>query len=280
MKTFINIGCGHRYHSSWTNYDIVPRGPAVIKADLGRGIPLPDGSADVIYHSAVLEHIARNQVPGFLRECYRVLKPGGVIRIAVPDLERICTLYLEKLQSARSGNQKAAREYDWMLIEMLDQCVRERSGGLMLDYLRQTDAANESFVMERIGEEGRELLEKVRSKTGSKVGHGLKLFRCARQGRRILRVTLDIIAGLFLGAQGRRALRIGYFRMSGEVHHWMYDDFSLARLLSDAGFVDPQRQTAVSSRIPNWASYNLDTMPEGSVTKPDLFYMESLKPVL
>ena len=81
-----------------------------------------------------------------------------------------------------------------------------------------------------------------------------------------------------LGAEGRRALAIGRFRLSGEVHQWMYDRYSLARLLKDAGFHETHACDAATSRIPDWGRFNLDTLPDGQVIKPDLFFMEAVKP--
>lgn len=278
MRTYVNLGCGAHYHPAWTNFDIVPQGADVIQADLSRGIPLGDGVADVVYHSAVLEHIRREHAPGFLRECRRVLKPGGVLRVAVPDLEGICRVYLEKLQAARAGDAVAAADRDWMVLELLDQCVRERSGGEMLAYFRQSTLPHESFVLQRIGAEGREMLDKARSGPGRRASLGERWRKAGRQWRRILQLPGLAVTRLLLGAQGREALRIGAFRLGGEVHQWMYDDHSLARLLTEAGFVASRREAADTSRIAGWAAFNLDTLPDGSVRKPDLFYMEAVNP--
>lgn len=84
---YVNLGCGSRYRPDWTNIDIVSCGPGVIAHDLNKGIPLPDASCDVVYHSNLLEHLQQADALPFLRENYRVLKPGGILRIAVPDLE-------------------------------------------------------------------------------------------------------------------------------------------------------------------------------------------------
>ena len=89
MKSYVNLGCGARFHPEWTNIDLDPQGPGVIRHDLSKGIPLKDESCDAVYHAAVLEHIRRADVPAFLAECPRVQKPGGIIRIGVPDQERL-----------------------------------------------------------------------------------------------------------------------------------------------------------------------------------------------
>jgi hypothetical protein len=76
------------------------------------------------------------------------------------------------------------------------------------------------------------------------------------------------------GAQYRT---LGQFRLSGEVHQWMYDRFSLPRLLRQAGFQRVTRQTAHTSAIPGWPQYRLDTEPNGAVYKPDSLFMEATK---
>jgi len=75
----------------------------------------------------------------------------------------------------------------------------------------------------------------------------------------------------------RHALEIGRFRLSGEVHQWMYDRYSLARLLKTLGFHEPQVKDANTSCIPNWASFHLDTLSDGQIIKPDSFFMEAIK---
>ncbi len=279
---YLNLGCGSRYHPDWINIDIAPQGPEVIQIDLRRGVPLPDDSCDVVYHAAVLEHLRRSDAKAFLAECYRVLKPGGIVRVGVPDLEIICQLYLSKLTAALNGEKTAAHDYDWITLELVDQIVREKGGGGMLDYLRQNPLPNETFVYERVGEEGRELVTALRSSSvclrwGS---HSLPPFlhKLRRGFRALPRLAKRRILLWLLGAEDRRALEIGRFRLAGEVHQWMYDRYSLARLLRLTGFHEPQLQDANTSRIHNWASFHLDTLPDGRVIKPDLFFMEAIKP--
>src|SRR6185436_2450514 len=93
---------------------------------------------------------------------WRVLSPGGILRVATPDLEQICRLYLSKLGEAAAGMAQA--DYDWMMLELYDQAVRERVGGNMLAYLAQTPLPNEDFVFGRIGEEGRSLVRDLRAR--------------------------------------------------------------------------------------------------------------------
>ena len=224
----------------------------------------------------------RSDAKTFLAECYRVLKPGGIIRVGVPDLEAICRLYLSKLTAALNGEITAVHDYDWIMLELFDQVVRDKGGGGMLEYLRQNPLPSETFVYERIGEEGRELVRALRGYSTCLRPSNLSFsafFQKLRKGfRRLPNLTKCCILWLLLGAADRRALEIGRFRQSGEVHQWMYDRYSLARLLNVTGFCDLQLQYASTSRIPNWTSFNLDTLPDGQVIKPDLFFMEAIKP--
>jgi len=72
--------------------------------NLKYGIPLPDSSVDFIFSSHMLHHLYRDDALKLLREAVRVLKPGGTMRIAVPDLEMIMALY-------RDGKREQALEY-------------------------------------------------------------------------------------------------------------------------------------------------------------------------
>jgi predicted SAM-dependent methyltransferase len=285
VKSYLNLGCGSRHHPDWINIDIAPQDPGVIQYDLSRGIPLADATCDVVYHTAVLEHIRRADAAAFLRECNRVLKPGGIIRVGVPDLEKICQIYLSKMQAALNGDETAAHDYDWMILELYDQTVRERSGGGMTDYLQKEPLPNETFIYERIGEEGRLLVKALRSENDrvrtSSHTSAVKTGILRILWRRVLNLPDAMKLRLLwrlLGSDGMRALKIGRFRLAGEVHQWMYDRYSLACLLLATGFCDPIKQSATISRIPNWTSFHLDTLADGSVIKPDLLFMEAIKP--
>ena len=283
MARYLNLGCGGRYHPDWSNIDIAPSGPGVIGHDLSRGIPLGDASCHVVYHSSVLEHLRRPDALPFMRECCRVLRPGGIVRLGVPDLERICRLYVEKLEGVLNGGAGGGDEYEWMMLELCDQMVREESGGGMVAHLRQDPLPIEAFVFERIGEEGRQLAGAPSSETAAPAasrGFPQRSWstRLGNLSRRIRSVCGQLGVRLLLGRKGLRALRIGRFRLAGEVHHWMYDRYSLSQLILAAGFQDPIVQSATQSLIPEWSSFDLDTTSHGTVRKPDSLFMEAVKP--
>jgi len=266
----LNLGCGRRFHSDWVNVNFTSTGPSVIAADLSRGIPFAEQSFDVVYHSHLLEHFPKSEAPELISECYRTLKPGGVVRVVVPDLENIARQYLQCLEAARRGDTGADENYDWMMLELLDQLVRHHSGGAMAEYFFQQHLPNEQFILSRCGMEAQRLIEigiKKRSSSGDPPeGPG---FRYGWKSR---------LLKLLLGENRYKAMEIGRFRMTGQNHLWMYDSYSLARLLRDTGFANVVECDADQSAIDGWPGFNLDTNPDGSVYKPDSLYMEARKP--
>ncbi|HEY3389168.1 MAG TPA: hypothetical protein VGK38_06315, partial [Prolixibacteraceae bacterium] len=70
---------------------------------------------------------------------------------------------------------------------------------------------------------------------------------------------------------------IGRFRNGGEIHQWMYDRYSLRKLLIQAGFDEVVVQTANGSNITDWQKYCLDTDSNNTVYKADSLYMEGIK---
>ena len=93
----------------------------VVCWDLRGGIPFADGTFDVVYHSHVLEHIRREAASAFLVECRRVLRPGGILRVVVPDLEQLSRDYLEVVQ--RLPDQARREEHAAAVDEIFDQMV-------------------------------------------------------------------------------------------------------------------------------------------------------------
>ena len=115
----LNIGCGPSGLKGWLNYDwgvlpllskliylrkiliflgVLPKGyetswPSIKLVDIRRKFPLKDNTVKYIYCSHVLEHFERWEALKIFTECKRVLKKGGVMRIVVPDIEKMFQLY-------------------------------------------------------------------------------------------------------------------------------------------------------------------------------------------
>lgn len=278
---YLNLGCGRRFHPDWTNINFTSTGLGVIAHNLTQSIPFPDGSQDVVYHSHILEHFSKSHAPTFLKECLRVLKPDGIIRIAIPDLEQIIRSYIFALKQAISGSPEADDNYNWLLLELFDQMVRDYSGGDMAAYLFQDHISNEAFISKRLGIEAKNLIEFGRQRKQTTIPSDTwfkRTFRPAYEFLRNRNYRREIFLKLFLGSTDYQALQSGRFRQSGEIHQWMYDRYSLAKLLEECGFQKIVQRTATESYIPNWPDFNLDTEPDGSVYKPDSLFIEAIKP--
>ena len=277
-QLLVNLGCGSRIHPSWMNLDMHAAVPGVIVCDLTKGIPVGDSEANVVYSAAVLEHIRPIDVPFFFSEAFRVLKPGGILRIGVPDLELQAREYLAALNRIEQGDSLAILDREWMVLEMIDQTAREKSGGKMLEFLSRDPLPNEEFVASRVGQEGSKLMAYLRQSSKKK---NLPIkdtpsvqVRFGRVGRSILKKLLsstDIKSDL-------HALEIGRFRLqSGEVHHWAYDKFSLRQHMERAGFNNPVKCNHGKSKIDGWENYFLEISKSGNVEKPDLLVVECEK---
>jgi len=119
----LNLGCGGRALDGWINVDyalgaVVAKFPLfsainrrfrffvtnwdkdILIHDLRKHFPWKDNSVDIIYSSHTLEHFYKEEGLYFLKECYRVLKFGGIIRILVPDLKCLVNHYESGLISA------------------------------------------------------------------------------------------------------------------------------------------------------------------------------------
>jgi SAM-dependent methyltransferase len=112
---YVQYGCGLCAPEGWLNFDASPRlrierapglrtmlhatvgvlfPPTARVGDIVRGLPVPEGIARGVYCSHVLEHLPRDQVPVALRNTLRLLQPGGIFRLVVPDLEWRAKRYL------------------------------------------------------------------------------------------------------------------------------------------------------------------------------------------
>jgi hypothetical protein len=150
----INLACGDVFVSGdgWINLDYASSDASVMRADLLGRLPVADDQAALVYSSHFLEHIPRDQVEDFLLECFRILSPDGVLRLVLPDLDNMCRTYLA---------HRDAGEHDkanFLVLEMIDQCVRRESGGELGRYYQQVKSelpASEetvALIRERTGE--------------------------------------------------------------------------------------------------------------------------------
>jgi len=126
MALRINLGCGKTPTPGWRNFDNslsvrlskfpflpdlllklkliesahhqfmrVARENNIEYGNATKGLPVQDKSVEVLYSSHMLEHLDRKEVDQFLKEAFRVLRSGGIIRIAVPDIKKQVEQYIE-----------------------------------------------------------------------------------------------------------------------------------------------------------------------------------------
>jgi predicted SAM-dependent methyltransferase len=90
----LNLGCGTLAMPAWVNIDLVGL-PVDLAWNLSRPLPFPDNSVDAIFHEHVLEHLSASDGYALLRECHRVLRSGGVMRVVLPDASLYIRSYCE-----------------------------------------------------------------------------------------------------------------------------------------------------------------------------------------
>jgi len=94
----LHIGCGTKIIDGFVNMDVDDAIPDVdVHGSIQDLARFADGQFREIYLSHTLEHIPYGEVSAVLRELNRICAPAGVVRISVPDLDRICRLYVEHL---------------------------------------------------------------------------------------------------------------------------------------------------------------------------------------
>lgn len=97
----LHIGCGQKYLPGYKHVDVIDSEHIDYVCDARELNMIDAGSASEIYACHILEHVERSDVVDVLKEWYRALKPGGVIRIAVPDFEAIVQEYINNNDLSR-----------------------------------------------------------------------------------------------------------------------------------------------------------------------------------
>ena len=120
----LHLGCGPRYIQGFVHVDAQATSHVDIVGPVER-LPMDDASVALIYASHVLEHFGRYEYKGVLKEWFRVLKPAGILRIAVPDFAACAALYYESgltdsltgLVGLIVGGQRNEHDYHKMIFD-------------------------------------------------------------------------------------------------------------------------------------------------------------------
>jgi predicted SAM-dependent methyltransferase len=94
-KDYLDVGCGPNTHEHFINLDYGWRPGIDICWNIAKGIPLDDRSVSGVFSEHCLEHVSLEAVDFVLSEFWRVLRPGGSLRIVVPDGELYLTRYTD-----------------------------------------------------------------------------------------------------------------------------------------------------------------------------------------
>ena len=106
----LHLGCGRNILPGWLNSDLEPGSSNIARIDMTERLPFEDACFDYMFSEHVIEHLSYEQGLGMLCECHRVLRPGGRIRIATPDLAFLVDLY------AAEKSDLQLRYIDWATV--------------------------------------------------------------------------------------------------------------------------------------------------------------------
>ena len=285
----LNLGCGSVYvdSNSWTNVDYVQFGSSVRALNLLQPLPFASGAFDLVYSSHFFEHIPRSLVPNFLGECWRVLEPGGLLRLVLPDSEEMFKTYL----SLRAANRH--EQADFVMLEIVDQCVRTRVHGEMGGFYSTVAALPE--------QERRAWVDFIRQRTGQNLDDpgffreepspALPSLAAGQDGLPSLRALISnplCLPSWWQQVVHHVALRLlpAAFRvqnvslsMIGERHHWLWDFHQLKSVLEKAGFESVCRVSHATSAIADFPFAPLDMTAAGLPRKGvDSLFVEAIKP--
>jgi ubiquinone/menaquinone biosynthesis C-methylase UbiE len=91
--TRLNWGCGPEPPPGWINSDRLSAAGIDLSCDIVQGLALPDASVDYAVAIHALQDLAWSDIPVALKELRRVLKPGGALRLGLPDMDRAIAAY-------------------------------------------------------------------------------------------------------------------------------------------------------------------------------------------
>ncbi len=279
---------GAIYRQEWTNILFSvrpqPKHEHVIRYyDIRKPLPYPDNTFDAVFALHIIEHLTPSEGEKFVGQIFRVLKPGGMVRISTPDLEDIVRAYLERLeQCVQNPTKENIFKYEWSVLELVDQIVRDASGGLMIEAIKKGHF-DPQYAKIRFGDVFDEFYVPQSAKQDrTPPGTSRHPFQ-RRLGLKpkqlyvgIIRRIKRIVINRFLN--DKIVLPQDHPRVTKEANVWMYDRLSLELLLTRGGFVGFSQKDYKSSDIFNWVKYNLDQSNYGDHAIEPSIYVEAKKP--
>lgn len=275
----VNLGCGSVFCTSkdWQNFDFSPADIGITYANLLARLPLEDGSCSVVYSSHFFEHIPRGRISKFLQECNRILEPGGILRLVMPDTEEICEEYLRQIQ------QGDGLKSQLLILQLVDQYVRNTPGGELGRFYNMIGSMPDNeeivdYVKKRNGHivetvPNRRFVDRLRGKIFSVESFAdfANLVRSALNAMHIRGVSA-VLPSAF------REQNVS-FAAVGEKHQWAWDFTQLKNCLVAADFLDVKRVSHNQSKIIDFPFYPLDVDRDGTPRKgAESMFIEAQKP--
>lgn len=277
-----NLGCGAVFIDSneWLNFDFDSNTVAVREVDLTQRLPLGDSALELVYSSHVIEHFDRSTAELFVSECFRLLAPGGYLRIVTPDFKNVVDRYTEHLTS---GKQNLA-EVEILLL--FDQFTRRSEGGeyrrLLSECLLNNDIELAEYIYDRTGEhpfydKNKFVNPKLQSCRNSEKRPFLtrKLKKIRKQ---LVQTFVSRLVRLL-----PESFRTNNILMTkpGEKHLWIYDFSSLRNLLESSGFTTVRLMTHSSTEFTDPSILCLDVDSNGRPRKgSQSMFVEARKPAV
>jgi SAM-dependent methyltransferase len=274
----LNLACGIYYisNSDWVNVDWEANSSNVQQMNLSKPLRFENEKFDFVYTSHFIEHTTYLQAEMLLKECYRVLSPGGIIHIITPDFEKICREYLRQIESG------SLQKSEFVKFTLIDQMVRNKPGG-------------ESGAWRALSQGNTDLKEFMSLWAGAPVGH--------RQSKsfaksRLLFFWKNITRALKNPHSLKRNALWKYYKMislffpkwfrdqhiafcrPGERHLYLFDFKSLKALMEKVRFTEILRSSAGSSISGRNDFLQLDLDLQGNPRKvEESMYIEARKTI-
>jgi hypothetical protein len=124
-KVYLDIGCGPNTHGTFINLDYFWRPGVDVCWDITRGLPFGDASMRGIYSERCLEHFSVAEASGIFREGRRVLSPGGIFRVIVPDADMYLRTYVSQLGGGTSDRfpfqEAESKDANWTPLQSVNR---------------------------------------------------------------------------------------------------------------------------------------------------------------
>ena len=250
--------------------------------DIRQSLPYPNNTFDTVFALRIMEHLTPGEGENFIKEIFRVLKPQGIVRLSTPDLEDVCRNYLKQLEvNVANPSLENIVKYDWAVLELLDQMVRDKPGGLMVEAIKNNHYDLE-YSKTRYGDVFAEFyLPPTQKKKTQKSKQSSNWKQKIKNSFPIKKIKGAVrkFKSFYKNKAKEKQQEINQDpRQSKEVHLWMYDRLSLQKMLNKMGFREITQQSYKSSMINNWEKYNFDKSNFGDYPLEPSLHMEGKKP--